>query len=230
MGTQFAEVKNNIGFRETTITALGHSGFLVEFPGSFSFVFDPYEITQLRPVDVIFVTHAHGDHCDPKSILQMLKEDTKIVAPEVCKDCLAEFKNRVEFVHGEDKCRVGIVEYRAIPAYNINKFREPGVPFHLKEMGGVGFVVEANGTCFYHAGDTDFTPEMAALKDVDVAFIPVSGKYVMTAEEGVEAASKINPDLAIPMHFGKVAGSVEDAEQFRAGLRDKVEVAVLMQG
>jgi len=157
----------------------------------------------------------------------MLKEGTKIVAPPACQECLAEFKDRLEIAQGEDKCRIGMVEYRTIPAYNIDKFREPGVLFHPKEGGGVGFMAEANGVVFYHSGDTDFTAEMAALKDVDVAFLPVSGKYVMTADEAAEAASKINPDLAIPMHFGKVVGSIEDAERFRDKLKDKVEVAVL---
>lgn len=214
--------------KEITVTALGQSGFLLEFPGNFSFAFDPYDLQEPRPVDVVFITHKHGDHCDPKSIEKMVKDGTMIVAPKSCEECLEQFGEKVQWLTDEPKQRLGLIEFQTIPAYNLNKFRPTGEPFHPKELGGVGYVVEVSGCRIFHAGDTDFTPEMASLLDVDLAFLPVSGTYVMTPEEAAEAAEKLNPDLAIPMHFGKVVGSVADAQRFQELLKDKVDVAIIV--
>ena len=123
-----------------------------------------------------------------------------------------------------DKIEVKGVAIEVVPAYNVNKFRSPGVPFHPKEAGMVGFVFRANGLRYYHAGDTDHIPEMAGLAP-DVAFIPVSGTYVMTADEAAEAARAINPRLAIPMHYGSgVIGKEEDAANFKAKAGVPVEI------
>ena len=112
------------------------------------------------------------------------------------------------------------VKIEAVPAYNTNK------QFHPKENGWLGFIVEMEGVRIYHAGDTDMIPEMKELK-VDIALLPVSGTYVMTAAEAVEAALAIQPGLAIPMHYGSIVGGETDAEKFSAALKGKVEVAVL---
>ncbi len=94
----------------------------------------------------------------------------------------------------------------AVPAYNLNKFREPGKVFHPKADGKVGYMVTLDGSRFYHAGDSDATPEMKAL-DVDVALLPVSGTYVMTAEEAAEAAKAMKAKVVVPMHFGSIVGT-----------------------
>ena len=102
----------------------------------------------------------------------------------------------------------------AVPAYNINKFRSPGQPFHPQAAGHVGFVFTVGGRRIYFAGDTDHIPEMKDIK-VDIALLPVSGTYVMTAVEAAEAAAIIQPQVAVPMHIGRSIGSMADAETFK---------------
>lgn len=115
----------------------------------------------------------------------------------------------------------------AVPAYNVNKFRSPGVPFHPRESQHVGFVFKVGGLRFYFAGDTDVIPEMSEIGPVDYAFLPVSGTYVMTAEEAVEAVRQIRPRVVIPMHYGSIVGSVEDAEKLARLAPEGVEVRIL---
>jgi len=129
----------------------------------------------------------------------------------------------IEVVKPGDARTVKGIPILAAPAYNVNKFRSPGVPFHPKEKGYVGFVITVEGRRIYHAGDTDVIPEMASI-EADIALLPVSGTYVMTAEEAVEAASVIGPKAAIPMHVGRGIGSLEDAERFWENAEVPVEV------
>jgi L-ascorbate metabolism protein UlaG (beta-lactamase superfamily) len=112
-----------------------------------------------------------------------------------------------------DHVSVAGVEVEAVRAYNVNKFRTPGTPFHPKEFDHVGFVVTVGGVRIYHAGDTDAIPEMAGI-DCDVALLPVSGKYVMTVEEAAEAARTLGPQIVVPMHYGSGIGTPGDGQQF----------------
>jgi L-ascorbate metabolism protein UlaG (beta-lactamase superfamily) len=115
------------------------------------------------------------------------------------------------------------IAIRTLPAYNLTKFRSPGVPFHPRESGHVGYLITVDGVGIYHPGDSDFVPEMSGLAP-DVALLPVSGTYVMTAEEAVEAAAAIRPRVAIPMHVGEGIGSLADAERFS----EKASVPVIV--
>ncbi len=109
----------------------------------------------------------------------------------------------------------------AVASYNIGK------QFHLKESGKLGYIVKIDGVSLYHAGDTDLIPEMKNIK-ADIALLPVSGIYVMTAEEAAQAALLIKPGIAIPMHYGAgVVGQLSDAQQFEKLLKGKVEVRIL---
>ena len=119
-----------------------------------------------------------------------------------------------------DRLSVKGLEVEAVPAYNLNK------DFHPKDAGMLGFVVNIGGVRLYHAGDTDFIPEMKGIK-TDVALLPVSGTYVMTADEAVEAALTIKPKVAIPMHYGAIVGDKNDAEHFRDQLAGRIEVVIL---
>jgi L-ascorbate metabolism protein UlaG (beta-lactamase superfamily) len=107
-----------------------------------------------------------------------------------------------------------------VPSYNTNK------DFHTKDKGWVGFVFTLNGERIYLAGDTDYIPEMKELGPVDIALLPVSGTYVMTADEAARAALDIKPKVAAPMHYGSVVGSKKDAERFAERLRGKIEVVI----
>jgi L-ascorbate metabolism protein UlaG (beta-lactamase superfamily) len=105
---------------------------------------------------------------------------------------------------------------RAIAAYNTSKRNAEGRPFHPREAGGVGYELRVGGERLYHCGDTDVIPEMDDVAGCDVALLAVSGTYVMTAGEAAEAARRIQPRVAVPMHWGEHIGTRADAESFAA--------------
>ncbi len=221
-------------YKDFFITALGHDGFRVENDSlKLSFAFDPYDIVgEHKPVDFVFVSHPHFDHCDISSIRKLLGPKSRVIAPQCCADELQPFADQLDLFVGPDKVVSNKLTYWAIPAYNIDKFRTPTEVFHPRELGGIGFVVEIpiNGSKnirFYHAGDTDLVPEMEEVKKIDVAFLPISGTFVMTLEEALKAAELIEADLTIPMHYGKLLGSTAEAQRFANLLKEKLSVAVL---
>ena len=122
-----------------------------------------------------------------------------------------------------DRLALDGVTVEAVPAYNTNK------QFHTKDKELIGYIVGIGGARIYHAGDTDRIPEMKDFKNIDVALLPVSGTYVMTAEEAVQAALDIKPGVAIPMHYGAIVGGRADAERFARDLQGKVPVVILEQ-
>ena len=109
---------------------------------------------------------------------------------------------------------VGGVTVTAVPAYNLDKFRGPGEPYHPREAGYLGYVVEMDGLRVYHAGDTDAIPEMSDVR-CDVALLPVGGTYTMTADEAAAACDALGAATAVPMHFADIVGTQADAERFR---------------
>jgi L-ascorbate metabolism protein UlaG (beta-lactamase superfamily) len=186
------------------ITWLGHDGFKIN--ASRTIYIDPFDLKgELEPADVICITHDHYDHCSPGDVAKILREDTIIIAAE---NCRGKLKGDVRWVRPGDKVTVKDLTVEAIPAYNVNK------EFHPREAGGVGYILSVDSSKIYHAGDSDPIPEMEGL-DVDIAMLPVSGVYVATAEEAVEAANMINPKTVIPMHYGSIVGSRADAERFK---------------
>ena len=194
---------------------LGHDSICLE--GSATVCFDPFQIEASRKVDLILISHDHFDHCSPEDVEKVRGKDTVIVTDA---SSASQFKGDVRVVAPYDRLTVRGVEIEVLPAYNTDK------EFHPKETGMLSFVVTLDGVRYYHAGDTDYIPEMNDLK-VDVAFLPVSGTYVMTAEQAVEAARAFKPALAIPMHYGAIVGSSEDAAAFKRALEGEVEVVIL---
>ncbi|RLG03285.1 MAG: MBL fold metallo-hydrolase [Thaumarchaeota archaeon] len=211
-------------YQGVEISWLGHAAFLLKHSGKLIYI-DPYKIRSKGSADIILVTHEHFDHLSPNDLRKIVKHDTDIVAPRSCEGKLKGLgAGIIKLIKPGDKVTVRDVEVEAIPAYNLTKFRAPGIPYHPREAGGVGYILNLDGVRIYHAGDTDFIPEMRELK-VDVALIPVSGTYVMTAEEAAEAVNTFKPKLAIPMHYGSIVGSRRDAERFKE--LAEVEVVIL---
>ncbi len=151
--------------------------------------------------------------------------NTRIVAPSGSKGEIARAKlgANVSNVKPGDKLQIDEIQIEAVPAYNLNKFKEPGKVFHPKEEQKVGFIIQVGSVRIYHAGDTDSIPEMTGI-ETDIALLPVSGTYVMTADEAAEAAGRIRLKLAIPMHYGTIVGSEKDALRFKELARCDVQI------
>ncbi|OYT36885.1 Zn-dependent hydrolase [Candidatus Pacearchaeota archaeon ex4484_71] len=201
---------------EVNVRWLGNAGFLIE--NSAVIYVDPYQIKDNLPkADYIFLTHDHYDHCSFQDLEKIVKEGTKIIMTANCQSKATRFNVsiRMEIMEQGQELSINGLRVTAFPAYNINKH------FHKKEDGVVGYLIQLNDVIIYHAGDTDFIPEMQKLTGYHhkgktfVALLPVGGRFTMSADEAAEAAKLIKPDIAIPMHWGSVAGSIEDAQEFK---------------
>ncbi len=205
-----------------SIKWLGHDAFCIVSDGVVLYT-DPYlfeNISEIPPADIILITHSHHDHLSPNDIVKIQTRETIIVATP---DCADKLSGDVRFIKPGETIEVKGVSIKAVPAYNTNK------KFHPKENNWVGYIITMNDKRIYHAGDTDRIPEMKSI-DCDIALIPVSGTYVMTAEEAAGAALDIKPEIAIPMHYGSpVVGTLDDAKRFASALKGKVKVEILEQ-
>ena len=195
------------------ISWLGHDGFKIK--NAKTVYVDPYEIKSGEKADILLISHNHEDHCSPEDVKKIVSEKTTIITTAESKRKLSKMKAKEILVAKPgQKLLIDDVSIETVPAYNVNKFRSPGHPFHPKENEMLGFIVTMNGVRIYHAGDTDLIPEMERF-NVDVACLPVSGTYVMTAEEAVESTRHIKLKVAIPMHYGSIVGDERDAERFK---------------
>ncbi len=203
---------------------LGHDGFKLKKEKVV--YIDPYQLTSAaEPGDLVCVTHEHSDHLSPQDLAKVVTQQTTVVTIAACAEAAKALRPKtVRVVKAGDRIEVDGIALEAVPAYNLTKFRSPGNPFHPRADDKVGFVLTIGGIRIYHAGDTDDIPEMAALHGVDVAFLPVSGTYVMTSTEAAKACDAIRPKLAIPMHYGSIVGSAADAEEFRKHTTCRVEI------
>ncbi len=197
---------------------LGHDGFLIKnLDNKKNIYIDPYNIVDnLEKADLILITHGHYDHCSVADIEKIIKEGTKIIATADCQSKITKFNVpiQLEIVEPDQELDLGSIKILTVPAYNIDKH------FHSKEEHWVGYLIKINDIVIYHAGDCDVMPEMQKLTGYKqpgkefVALLPVSGRFVMNPEEAVEAAKILKPTLAVPMHYGCVVGTEEDAQEF----------------
>ncbi len=186
---------------ELTITFVGHGTLMLAFGGKIIHV-DPVsreaDYSKMPKADLILITHEHGDHLDAAAIEQIRKPATEIVAPEKS----AARVSGARVMRNGDVATVAGLRIEAAPAYNIVSMRSPGQPYHPKGEGN-GYVITFGDKRVYVAGDTENTPEMKALKDIDIAFLPMNLPYTMTPEMVADAARAFRPKVLYPYHYGE---------------------------
>ena len=205
---------------------LGHSGFRIRAPGGYVYI-DPYRVNDGPPADMILITHGHYDHFSPQDVERLSHDGTWLVGPPAVAERVSGRVLSIAPGEAVEREIVRGVQVSAVAAYNTSKRDPEGNLFHPREAGWVGYDVNVRGERLYHSGDTDVIPEMDSVTGVDLALLPVSGVYVMTAREAAEAARRIQPRMAVPMHWGEQVGSLQDAEDFAD--MAPVEVRILEQ-
>jgi L-ascorbate metabolism protein UlaG (beta-lactamase superfamily) len=203
---------------------LGHAGFRIKTRAGTVYI-DPYRTTGSGDADVILITHDHFDHFSREDVLRLAGKRTTLIGPATVTE---QLKGKTITISPGDAVEVDELEITAIPAYNTNKLDSEGRPFHSRDAGWVGYLLRDGARRIYHSGDTDVIPEMDQASGVDVALLPVSGTYVMTAVEAAEAARRIDPQVAVPMHWGTVIGSEEDARAFASAARSNPNIQVVI--
>ena len=187
---------------------------------------DPFKIDKnYNDADIVFITHDHFDHYSEEYIDKVINENTTIIIPE---EMLTKIlrkginKNAVITVESNKEYMVQGIKFETIPAYNTNK------TFHPKENDWVGYIITLDGIRYYIAGDTDITEENRKVK-CDVAFVPVGGTYTMDFKEAAQLINEIQPKIAVPIHYGSVVGTKQDATDFIKLLHSSIKGIILMK-
>ncbi len=205
------------------ITFIGHGTLMLTFDSKIIHI-DPVsreaDYSKLPSTDLIMVTHEHGDHLDQKAIKAISKPETETVLTRICAE---QVEGGIVMKNGDAKT-VGGLKIEAVPAYNIVHERQKGHPFHPKGNGN-GYVITLGDKRVYIAGDTENTPEMKKLKDIDVAFLPMNLPYTMTPEMVADAAKALKPKILYPYHFGNTDTSrlldlLKDEDAIEVRIRD----------
>lgn len=187
---------------------------------------DPFRVDKdYNDADIIFITHDHYDHYSEEDIDKVKKNDTVIIAPEELLTKLLRKGFRQDYiitVDPEENDMVEGIKFETVPAYNTNK------QFHPKENGWVGYIIEIKGIRYYIAGDTDITEENKKVK-CDVAFVPVGGTYTMDFKEAAYLINEIKPKIAVPIHYGSIVGTNQDATDFVRLLHPITKGIILMK-
>jgi L-ascorbate metabolism protein UlaG (beta-lactamase superfamily) len=204
------------------ITFIGHGTLMFEFGGKIIHV-DPWsrlaDYSKMPKADIVLLTHEHRDHLDPKALDAVRTGATRIVLTEAC---AKQVPGGIVMKNGDVQTVDGL-KIEAVPAYNLVHMRSQGVPFHPKGEGN-GYVITFGDKRVYVAGDTENTPEVKALKDIDVAFLPMNLPYTMTPEMVADAARAFRPKILYPYHFGdtdtsKIVALLKDEEGIEVRIR-----------
>ena len=187
---------------------------------------DPFKINKnYNDADIIFITHDHYDHYSEEDIDKVINENTTIIIPDELLTKLLRKginKNAIITVEPNKNYMLQGIKFETISAYNTNK------TFHPKENGWVGYIIIINGIRYYIAGDTDITEENKQVK-CDVAFVPVGGTYTMDFKEAASLINEIKPKIAIPIHYGSIVGTEQDAIDFIRLLHPEIKGIILMK-
>ena len=183
---------------DITIAPITHATFQIAYGGT---VIDIDPVAQgnysgLAAPDLILITDVHGDHLDPATINKLKKATTAVVAPAAA---AGQLDHPLVLANGEKKT-IGGVEIEAVPMYNLTRGPSPGQLYHTKGRGN-GYVLTLGGKRIYIAGDTEGTPEMRALQNIDVAFIPMNLPYTMPPIEAADAVKAFKPAIVYPYHY-----------------------------
>ena len=219
-------IMSSTTIRNVTIDRLGHASFIIRGEGKIIYI-DPYvlpdKVDYEDQADIILITHEHHDHCDPEAIRKVRNSESTTLIPQ---NCTLEFRGDARRISEGDGLTGDLaikgIGIEVVPAYNINKEYHP-------QGFGVGYIIDIGGLRIYHAGDTDFIPQMNDIS-VDVALLPIGGTYTMDVPEAAEATLAIAPDVVIPMHYNYSDATPADAELFKKLVQDKnpdIEVVIL---
>ncbi len=217
LGFETETIKTSAGKLE--ITFIGHGTLMFSFEGKAIHV-DPWtklaDYSKMPKAHIILITHQHRDHLDLGALESIRTEQSAVVLTETC---ARQVKGGIVMRNGDVKTVRGL-QIEAVPAYNLVHMLSPGVPYHPKGEGN-GYVITLGDKRVYVAGDTENTPEMKGLKDIDVAFLPMNLPYTMTPEMVADAARAFKPRVLYPYHFGQT-----DTSELLKLLKDVKEVEV----
>jgi len=210
-------IQTNAGDLE--ITFIGHGTLMLTFNEKILHI-DPWsqftDYAHMPKADIILITHEHHDHLDPKAIEDVRTENTTVILTSICTN---QIKGGIVMKNGDEKTIDGI-RIEAVPAYNIEHMRSPGAPYHPKGDGN-GYIITFGNKRVYIAGDTENTPELKTIKNIDVAFLPMNLPYTMTPEMVTDACKDLKPKIIYPYHFGQT-----DTSQLEELLKDEPEIEV----
>ena len=183
---------------DSHLERFGQSAFRIISQSRQVVYIDPYESpTDPKPADVVLITHGHPDHFQPEVVKNLSKRGTRVVVPTSTKEAGLDYGLATDAMAPGESKQVGFLPVTAVAAYNTSK------PFHPRRKAWVGYLFEIDGVRIYHAGDTDFIPEMKGL-GVDVALLPVGGLFTMGKKEALQAAEALQPQVVVPMHYGRL--------------------------
>ena len=201
------------------ITFIGHGTIMLVYEGKVIHI-DPWtnftDYKDMPKADIILVTHEHFDHLDKKAIDTLRKDNTQIILTD---SCFKEIGEGTVMKNGDTKTIAGF-KIEAVPAYNITQMRDGKNPFHPKGVGN-GYIITFGDKRVYVAGDTENTPEMKSLKNIDIAFLPMNLPYTMTPEMVADAAKVLRPSILYPYHFGET-----DTSKLVDLLKDEKDIEV----
>lgn len=204
-------------------THLNHAS--IKFEGDKTIYIDPFQIDgNPGDADYIFCTHDHFDHLSPADIDKVMKDETILIVTQKKAKKLKKKLPVKDVIGVEPNGRYDAegLKFETVPAYNVEK------KFHKKKQDHVGFIIHIDEIACYFAGDTDRIPEMDNIR-ADVVFLPVGGTYTMNALEAADAANTIKPKAAVPIHFGSIIGTKNDAETFIENLNKSIQGKILLK-